>query len=65
MRTPAVTRFDDLKPLKKRSEQPFRAVRIVRKGKLAVAEPVAPSEPLMDETVRQVQMELRAERGEI
>lgn len=65
MKTPAVTGFGDLKPLEKRSKQPFRAVRIVRKGKLAVAEPVGPSEPLTDETVRQVQMELRAERGKI
>jgi hypothetical protein len=64
MKTPAVLSFDDLAP-RGRSEHDFRAVRIVRKGKLVVAQPVEPSEPLTAEAVRQIQMELRAERGKV
>jgi hypothetical protein len=63
MKNSAVFSFDDLTRPEESREQPFRAVRVVRKGKLAVAEPIESSEPLTDEAVRQTLMELRAERG--
>jgi bifunctional DNA-binding transcriptional regulator/antitoxin component of YhaV-PrlF toxin-antitoxin module len=42
-----------------------REVRIVRKGRLAVAVPVEPSEPLTAETVRRTQKAIRAERARL
>jgi AbrB family looped-hinge helix DNA binding protein len=42
-----------------------REVRIVRRGRLAVAVPVEPSEPLTAETVRRTQKAIRAERARL
>lgn len=42
-----------------------REVRIVRKGRLVVAVPVEPSEPLTAETVRRTQKAIRAERARL
>ncbi|MEA2564313.1 MAG: hypothetical protein QOH06_5817 [Acidobacteriota bacterium] len=42
-----------------------REVRIVRKGRLAVAVPVEPSEPLTAETVRRTQQTIRNERERV
>jgi hypothetical protein len=65
MKTPAVLFSNNPVPRDQQTEPGFRAVKIVRKGRLAVAAPVEPSEPLSAETVRRTQMELRAERGKI
>jgi hypothetical protein len=65
MKTPAVLSLDDPTPRDQQREPAFRAVKVVRRGRLVVAEPVEPSEPLTAETVRRTQLELRAERGKI
>lgn len=47
------------------SAEKTREVRIVRKGRLAVAAPVEPSEPLTAEMVRRTQLAIRNERGRV
>jgi hypothetical protein len=63
MRTSTISSSDDF--TRNEAVPTFRAVRIVRKGRLVVAEPIEPSEPLTPEIVRSTQMALRAERGKV
>lgn len=63
MKSPAHLSIDDSgKPA---SAEKAREVRIVRKGRLAVAVPVEPSEPLTAEMVRCTQQVIRDERGRV
>jgi hypothetical protein len=64
MKHSTVPSRDDFAERSDRGET-FRAVRIVRKGRLAVAEPVEPSEPLTPEIVCRTQAALRAERSKV